>query len=86
MSSTTTKLAVILNAWKNYYLHTNEVGDIAKERAAICAECEHCKEIDKKIMGKWFRYLGCDLCGCPVSKKVYGMRKENKCEDKPPRW
>lgn len=71
----------ILNGWKNYLVDDPVVEEVAKERAAICADCSSAKEgkftavlKDYKlheIQGKY-----CDAClRCPLSAKV---RSENE--------
>lgn len=90
MLSITTRIAIIFNGWKNYVFPNEEVKKIAKERAEICARCEHMKQFDFKIGIKPFNEWRCGLCGCPIGPKTYSIYKKNgvknQCEDKPPRW
>lgn len=70
----------ILSGWKNY-LNKSEVSEgIAKQRATICATCEHnkkgmiltfIKDSLKEIEGHY-----CNDCGgCPLSAKVRTKRE-----------
>jgi hypothetical protein len=81
MLSVTTKLELILNGFKNLAFPNPEVEKIAKERAKICAECEHNKIINTILGIKPFSYNGCDICKCYINAKVRSVKPTNKCPD-----
>lgn len=88
MNNITTKLGIIYDGWKNYIFPNEEVEKVAKERANECAECEHMRELGFDLglvfNNKFFKYWGCDLCKCPIGKKIRSMKETNKCDDN--RW
>jgi hypothetical protein len=76
MQQTTKKIKDILNGWKNYAMpESQEVFEVAKQRAEICASCDFIKQglhaailpdySLKKIQGTY-----CGACGCPISTAV----------------
>lgn len=56
------KFSQILEGWKNYYFPNEAIEEIAKDRASICASCEH------NIKNT------CNICKCPLSKKVRSLK------------
>jgi hypothetical protein len=66
----TNKIKEIFDGWKNDLFRTPEIEALAKERAEVCASCEH--NIENK----------CNLCGCPLSKKT--RSETTNCPDN--RW
>jgi hypothetical protein len=86
MLSVTTRIAIIYDGWKNYIFPSKEVEEIAKERAEICASCDYMKEITRNWGAGSLQYVGCSLCGCPISKKVRSMNSKNCCSLNPPKW
>lgn len=64
----------ILAGWKNFIDKSEVIEEVAKERAAICAECPHAKQGKvlafikdslKEVEGAY-----CDVCKCPLSAKI----------------
>lgn len=65
------KLKAIFQGWKNLFFQDEEVEKIAKERAPICASCEH------SVFGTYENLIGdelveikgmkCNICHCPLS-------------------
>lgn len=64
----------ILSGWKNFLDKSDVVEEVAKSRAAICADCPHAKQGKllafvkdslKEIEGAY-----CNLCSCPLSAKI----------------
>lgn len=77
----------IIDGWSNYLFSQDpKVLEIAKNRAAICAVCEHSKTHIKKA-GVMIPYKHCEMCGCQIDAKVSNMRPDRKgCADIPQRW
>lgn len=53
------RLSEIYDGWKNYAFPNSQVENIAKERIAICVECDKLKKNNS-----------CSLCGCYMPAKV----------------
>ena len=58
------KLLHIIESWKNMITRPEEFQDTAKERAAICAECQ-CNIVNF-----------CSQCGCLISAKTWTPAEE----------
>lgn len=70
------KLATILNGWKNLVFQSEEVEKIAIKRLEICVGSdtkEKCPFFSTK------HYDHCRLCGCPIDAKVRSMTNTNRC-------
>ncbi len=85
-----TNLRAIGQGWKNYVFKSETIELLAKERAKICAGCEHFKKDkifkeqlpDRSI--KEIQGIGCNLCGCPLSTKLRQVIQI--CPHDPPKW
>lgn len=69
--------------WKNYVFENPEIEAMAKQRAEICAGCDHANEgwIAKPLPdGKLQEIEGmiCDLCDCPLSTML--RSQDEKCK------
>ncbi len=53
-----------VEGWKNVFISDEDIEAMAKERSAICDQCEH----KKKIV--------CGLCNCPLEAKVRAPEAE----------
>jgi hypothetical protein len=67
------KFKEIANAWITAANPTPEEKFIAAHRASICNGCEHRKQNTTLI-----DFYYCDLCGCPLNKKIFAQDK-NSC-------
>lgn len=67
-------LLEIVSAWITAANPSEAEASLAQKRSEICNSCEHKKERIKKFK------LGivCDLCGCPLMKKIYS-KNNNPC-------
>jgi len=69
------KLQHIIDGWGNYLKQKPKVEKLAKERAEICAKCEHAIEgTYEKLMPDYSittAYgMKCNVCQCPLSTKL----------------
>jgi hypothetical protein len=71
------KFTEIASAWITAANPSNEEKRIAEIRAAICNSCEHRKE-NTTIIDFYY----CDLCGCPLNKKIFAQDKTSCPENK----
>lgn len=60
------KLSEIYEGWKNYVFPNPEIEALAKERIAVCSECDHLNAL-----------LVCTACGCPRAGKA--RSPESRC-------
>jgi DNA-directed RNA polymerase subunit RPC12/RpoP len=67
----------IAKAWIAAANPSPEQKQLAEYRAGVCNECPH--KAHNKLMDIYI----CDMCGCPLSKKIFSGDK-NSCPDK--RW
>ena len=73
------KLVEIAKAWIAAANPTHEQQRIANHRIAVCNQCPN-----KKPLEQFDTYV-CELCGCPLDKKVFSPKPGNEaCPDK--RW
>lgn len=83
------KFKRIAEGWKNVAFMSEAVEELAKKRAKICSQCEHC------VVGKWLQaFLGdeiteiegmkCDICNCPSSAKTRSVGES--CPLPEPKW
>ena len=69
-------LLAIVDGFKNYHFPTKEMEMKAKNRATVCASCEHAdhdytfKQMLDDGRTKEIKGLGCSICGCLLSAKV----------------
>lgn len=76
------KVLNILSGWKNYLIKNEVTEELARERMEVCMgsnvkpACEKYKML--KILN--IKFMGCEICGCPVDKKVRSTEKDNKCD------
>mgnify|MGYP006991944519 CR=1 FL=1 len=68
------KLNEIFTAWRTASKPNGEEKAIALYRNTVCSGCNHKKK-------KLFVYY-CDLCWCPLSKKIYSKTKDSCQKDK----
>lgn len=61
----------IINSWIDSYNPTKEQLDLVNERKEICNTCDNLK-----YMSIFDIYI-CDLCKCPINKKIFS---KEKCE------
>jgi hypothetical protein len=71
------KLMNIIDGWKNYTFPSPEVEKVAKERAAICAQCPHAQfemfvDVIEFRAVEMHGYV-CEECKCPITKAVRSM-------------
>ena len=69
------KFKEIANAWIAAANPTPEQQAIAEHRAIICNGCEHRKKNTTLI-----DFYYCDVCGCPLDKKIFAEDK-NECPE-----
>jgi len=73
------KLANIIDGWKNYLFENKDVEDLANERAHFCAKCPFAVEglvtdlIDDDIVD--IKGMVCDKCHCPLSAKLRSVEE-----------
>lgn len=73
------KLVEIAKSWIAAANPTPEQQEIAEYRVSICDKCPH------KAYNNHLDIFICNLCGCPLSKKVYSpLPGDEACPDK--RW
>ena len=73
------KLVEIAKSWIIAANPTPEQQEIAEYRVSICEKCPH-KQYHSNI-----DIFTCELCGCPLNKKVYSsLPGPESCPDK--RW
>jgi hypothetical protein len=65
-----TKAEEILRAWFTSINPTDEQYQKAINRLSKCTECEH----RNQTIIDYFDY--CDLCGCPLRKKIFTPKEE----------
>lgn len=70
------KLASIIDGWKNVIFQNEEVEKIAIKRLEICVGSET-KERCQFFTTKFYDH--CRICGCPIDAKVRSMTSTNKC-------
>lgn len=83
-------LRAIVSGWKNYVFPSETIELLAKERAKICASCEHF--VPDKIFKSQLpdrsiteiQGIGCGLCNCPLSTKLRQVIQ--MCPHDPPKW
>lgn len=71
------KIKEIIGAWAASFNPTDEQKELAEERLATCHGCEHNKL-------NMVHIRACDLCGCPIQKKVFSQVGKEACPDN--RW
>lgn len=70
------KLRAIVSGFKNYHFPSEKIELIAKERAKICASCEHSnpshafKLLLEDQSTQDINGMGCNICHCLLSAKV----------------
>jgi hypothetical protein len=72
------RLVEIAKAWIIAANPEPEQKLLAETRASVCDLCEH------RIYAKILDMHVCDLCGCPLNKKIFSPAGPNACPDK--RW
>lgn len=72
-----TNLKAIVSGYKNYKFPSETMEKLAKERAKVCASCEHCNPDYpfKKLLAdgetiEQIKGMGCNICGCLLSAKT----------------
>jgi hypothetical protein len=71
------KFKEIANAWITAANPSPEALEKAEHRAEICNGCEHRKQNTTLI-----DFYYCNLCGCPLNKKIFAEDKESCPENK----
>lgn len=72
------KIIEIAKAWIAAENPTPEQKEIAEHRISICEQCPH------KTHNSMFDVYLCNLCGCPLSKKIFSPAGPQACPDN--RW
>lgn len=72
----------IMSGWKNYFFESQEIEDLARERASVCSTCENAVwesylEFIRDDIQEIEGYI-CGLCHCPLSGKCRSPKE--KCE------
>ena len=67
------KLSEIFQAWVAAANPTPAQKLLAEQRTAVCDTCPH------KFYAKPLDIYVCDLCGCPLNKKVFSPAGKNAC-------
>lgn len=76
------KIARIIDGWRNYIFPNEDVERTAVSRASICSGCSHAVHgTYEKAMPdfsiKEVQGMKCDVCGCPLSTKLRSV--DEKC-------
>ena len=75
-------LKEIISGWSNYVFPSEEIEQMAMERAKVCSECEHVeKGLVAELIGdriEDIEGLVCGLCHCPLSGLL--RSEESKCK------
>lgn len=69
------KIKEIVGAWAASFSPTEEQKELAEERLVVCHGCEHNKL-------NVIHIRACELCGCPIQKKVFSPRGSDACPAK----